>query len=381
MNYRFILESIYQFHNPEKLGKIDALLLKYSGSEQHLLEAVYKKYSLTALEIEQLELNINPFLKEVRDIVVETPTEKLSPEKNMQNEEGKTTKSHRTMWLYGVVAIAAVVMIVVFALPKNSQNPSSGSGKGGDSTSSDQTTVHEDPYYLSFEGMMGNAGTIVMSLYVNKDDINGFYIYKSIGSKITVKGEYSDNHIFLNEFNTQNQIIATFDGELNGNDWFDGTWIRKQDAKTIDYQLKCIYSNRENSDLADGADCLISSWKGKYHSTEYNYDAGGDMELVITKAANGRIEGIQNDADYQNLKVFGLYQILDTTGVVEESGDNFERYRLILFQPSGNINGFYDLSYANSYEAVAISGFWQKYNSTQKLFISLDMRAPTDYGI
>merc|ERR1719217_182754 len=46
-DYRAEVTAIYQEHNPDKLGSLEALFQKYSGQEQKLYLMVCKKYNVT----------------------------------------------------------------------------------------------------------------------------------------------------------------------------------------------------------------------------------------------------------------------------------------------------------------------------------------------
>jgi hypothetical protein len=56
VDYKGILNRIYQKHNPAKTGEIDQLLEKYRGRESDLLDAIKSKYQISQREFEALVL-------------------------------------------------------------------------------------------------------------------------------------------------------------------------------------------------------------------------------------------------------------------------------------------------------------------------------------
>lgn len=369
MDYKNILTLIYQSKNPEKVGKINDLLVKYKGAEQKLLQAVYEKYNLSTSEIEQLENGINPFEKEDK----KPDIEKEKPHKS------KDKKPIPKKYLYILFAVIVVVVLAVVLMPGKQTESTSKKEDKSQKEQIDQTKEKKsEKYYLTFEGMLGNIGTILMSLKIDKNEVVGYYVFKSQGERINLKGTKKKNKIVLNELDENNAINAKFEGVYK-NHTFQGNWI-KNDIN-YDFSLNCIYNNSKNPKSNDGADALLHAWYGKYYLPNTNYDDGYDLEIVFTEFSNGRIKGYQNDEEDTGLPFFGFYKIVDTSGVVINPEDFHVGYKIFLFQ-YGNyrVLGWYDLEYVYGYEYIAINGKWQKYNSSHTLEVNLGSRAPGDYG-
>lgn len=107
MNYRNIVQWIFEKKNPEKISEIDNLLTKYAGVEQKLLKAVYEKYMISNDEIEKLENGINPFI-DINDL-----KSNESKVQEIYQEVNSTKKKFSKLLVFVIIGFILVIVLVV----------------------------------------------------------------------------------------------------------------------------------------------------------------------------------------------------------------------------------------------------------------------------
>jgi hypothetical protein len=108
MNYKNIIQLIYEVKNPEKVQNIDELLHKYTGFEQELLHSIYEKYELNEEDIKKIENGINPFSKQ------ETFTKERTIDHALKQKPQKKQTPFPVKTVLALLSIVIVVLVVIF---------------------------------------------------------------------------------------------------------------------------------------------------------------------------------------------------------------------------------------------------------------------------
>jgi hypothetical protein len=222
---------------------------------------------------------------------------------------------------------------------------------------------------LSFEGTLGNAGTIVMNLHFDNKKVSGNYYYTKNGTEMSLEGTKDGNHIEVTEYNCYGEAIAAFDGILNDNDRYKGSWKTLSGNRSIDFNLKTIYNNLNDAGIRDPLNELVATYTGRYGSGN-NKENGANLMVNITSIEGNRIMGNQNDNDYEDLPLSGCFEILNEN--CKGTNNACDAYRLLLFQPNEEADqGRYELTATIGNGYVTLSGIWYSYNSGQMLQVNV----------
>lgn len=126
------------------------------------------------------------------------------------------------------------------------------------SKNNSKTTTQLTSFTKRFSGTIDNK-TICMELINNNDTIHGSYYYKTIGQKLTLKGQLSnDNKIIINEFNNNNILTGTFEGSIISDSLFTGFWTNSKKSKQLPFNLKEEKNNfiKIKTNVLAKEDCL-----------------------------------------------------------------------------------------------------------------------------
>ncbi len=95
-----------------------------------------------------------------------------------------------------------------------------------------------------FRGYIDNHESIIMSLSFDNNDINGFYYYGDDKEKINIDGKVTNNSVVLRGFNSNDELIGTFDGELITKIFIKGIWKKVDEMKKHSLEV-CLYINKK----------------------------------------------------------------------------------------------------------------------------------------
>lgn len=87
-----------------------------------------------------------------------------------------------------------------------------------------------------YKGKINKKHPITMEINIDKDQINGHFIYDKIGTPIQIKGKLTQDQILLNGFDSNNKLIDIFKGTLK-DDEIIGKWSDEKRKKLYDFQL------------------------------------------------------------------------------------------------------------------------------------------------
>lgn len=90
----------------------------------------------------------------------------------------------------------------------------------------------------SFSGLLDDEYIIFMQLFYDEDNkIRGYYFYESSGLNMSLKGKRTSSGFILDEFNSKDKNIATFEGDYK-NGVFSGRWVKADGSKELTFNLE-----------------------------------------------------------------------------------------------------------------------------------------------
>lgn len=90
--------------------------------------------------------------------------------------------------------------------------------------------------YYDYEGVIGPELRIQMSIYVNGEEVKGYYIYEKYRKEIELKGRVEGNAIRLNEY-SDGVPCGVFDGTVETVEAWSGTWRSLKTGKQYPLSL------------------------------------------------------------------------------------------------------------------------------------------------
>jgi hypothetical protein len=95
--------------------------------------------------------------------------------------------------------------------------------------------------YYDYEGTIGKNTNIVMSLFIDKNKVDGSYFYDKVRKEINIKGTINGDNITLNEYGQDNSATAAFNGKVDKDNNISGKWISKtKEAQNFNIKLVSI---------------------------------------------------------------------------------------------------------------------------------------------
>lgn len=161
-----------------------------------------------------------------------------------------------------------------------------------------QNTVKNQPFMQDYEGTMNGKIPIQMHL-VNWGDgmIGGDYLYKKVGKKIDIYGDFTTSDAFTLKEYTNDKQTGTFAGKFTTANKITGTWSNPEGTKKLPFEVTAMKRAADNSgwsgvwylnDVWDGGTLLVGNVRKDSVGFALNvYRSGHLGEIEGTAARQG----------------------------------------------------------------------------------------------